>query len=137
MNVSFLYDDPLDTVIINSGDGTPLYDIHTPWSQSRRVSRSRPRLTTFVRRAEPTISAEQGQPEFVAEIHWRKLGLSSITFLGSTMRLNDFVRSNGILTRSRSRVITGKDGQLYKWKYERSDGQNELTVSSLTVAPKR
>jgi hypothetical protein len=86
MNVSFLQNHPLDTVIINSADGRPLYEVKTPWKLASR--------TTTIQRTDPGMAAGEG--ETVAEIHWNSWGSSKISFLGSTMRMDEFLRQDGM-----------------------------------------
>jgi hypothetical protein len=82
MNVSFLQNKPLNTVIINSADGRPLYEVKTPWKLASRV--------TTIRRTDAEVAAGQGQT--VAEVHWHGGSASEINFLGSTMRVDEFLR---------------------------------------------
>ena len=89
MNISFLDDKVLDTVIVNSADGRPLYEVQTPgWFGSR---------TTFIRRSLPGVPAGSGQ--VVAEIHWQYIGSDSISFLGAHMPVNTFLREDGVWSR--------------------------------------
>lgn len=87
-NVSFLKDDPLNTIIVNSIDERPLYEVHTPWKFFNRTTTIR-RLTSGV--------ASPG--EIIAEIHWHLVGASTITFHGAiTLRVKDWLRSKGMFS---------------------------------------
>ena len=88
MNVSFLKDSPLNTVIVNSSDGKPLYEVRTPWKLSAR--------TTTIRRLKPGVTSGEG--EIIAEVRWRTLGSSTISLYGSTMRIKDWLRKGGIFS---------------------------------------
>src|SRR3979490_53003 len=88
MNVSFLKDDPLNSVIVNSSDEKPLYKVETPWKISNR--------TTTIRRLKSDVTSGEG--DVVAEVQWRKLGSSMITIHGATLRVRDWLRKDGIFS---------------------------------------
>src|SRR3979490_1344439 len=93
MNVSFLRDEPLNTVIVSTGDERPLYEVWTPWKIFNR--------TTIVRRLKAGMAFGAG--EIIAQIHWRSLGSPTITLYGSTMRIKDWLRKDRMF----SSCVTG------------------------------
>ncbi|KAF8494502.1 hypothetical protein JB92DRAFT_3099999 [Gautieria morchelliformis] len=113
MNVSFLQNEPLNTVIVDSSTGQALYEVDTPWRAGTR--------TTTVRRPKPGVAPGQGQ--IIAEIHWRTLGSSTITLYGTTMRIKDWLKKTGVL--SSSRTLVAPDGKSYVWS--RGSGKFTLT----------
>jgi Family of unknown function (DUF6593) len=88
MNVSFLQDDPLNTVIVDSSNGQPLYEVDTPLKAGTR--------TTTVRRSKPGVASGEGQ--IIAAIRWRALGSSTITLYGTTMRIKDWLTKTGVFS---------------------------------------
>ena len=128
MNVSFLENNPINSVIVDSSDGRPLYEVQTPWKLSNRI--------TTMRRLKSGVAPGAG--EIIAEIHWRTLGSSTIMLYGSTMRIKDWLKKDGMLSScvtycelgfqlihplSRSRILTAS-GNSYKW----SHGSGKFTV---------
>ena len=86
MNVSFLQNNPINSVIIDSSDGRPLYEVET----SRKLSS---RITT-IRRCK--LGVAPSAEAVIAEIHWRALGRSTVMLYGSTMDLKDWLKKDGI-----------------------------------------
>ena len=89
MNLAFLKDDPLNSIIVNSNDERPLYEVQTPWKFFNR--------TTIIRRLKPGVAFGAGQ--IIAEIHWRSLGAPTIILYGTkTLRVGDWLRKDGMLS---------------------------------------
>ena len=88
MNVSFLQNNLVNSVIVNRSDGQPLYDVQIP----RRLCGSK----IAIRRVKPGVSPGGG--EIIAEVHWRTLSASTITFFGSTMRVKDWLKKVGMFS---------------------------------------
>jgi Family of unknown function (DUF6593) len=88
MNISFLEDDPLDTVIHNSADGKPLYRIQSQGSFPK---------STYIRHVVPGVPAGSGP--LVAEVHWHSFESDTISFLGRTMCVDTFLRQGGLWSR--------------------------------------
>ncbi|KAF8531177.1 hypothetical protein JB92DRAFT_2854001 [Gautieria morchelliformis] len=119
MNVSFIEDEPLNTVIVDSSNGQPLYEVTTPWKLFGR--------TTTIRRLTPgTVS---GQGEVIAQVRSAWGSGANITIYGSTMDVKDWLRKGGIFTSSR--VLTANDGKTYKWR--RSSGKLNLKATGSNV----
>jgi Family of unknown function (DUF6593) len=87
MNVSFIENNPLNTVIVDSSNGQPLYEVTTPWKLASR--------TTTIRRLKPGIAPSEG--EVIAEVRsaW---GSRTITLYGSTMHVNDWLRKEKLFS---------------------------------------
>ena len=82
MNISFLQDDTLDTIIVDSANERPLYEVQTLLKRGHR--------TTFVRRTTPGKGSGTG--ELISVVHWSGVHHSSaIYFLGSTMPMGEFL----------------------------------------------
>ncbi|KAF8510233.1 hypothetical protein BU17DRAFT_70142 [Hysterangium stoloniferum] len=104
MNVTFLKNCYVDSLIVNTADGTPLYQANSPGLIHR---------TTSIHRIIP----DAGPGDLVAEIQWSAtaLGSSKVTYRGVTIEMKSLLERPHFL--STSRVFTGRDGRQYKWKY--------------------
>lgn len=89
MNLSFLRNDPLKSVIVDTATGQPVYEVKTPWKFTRRT-------TTIKRSAGDSV---QGDGEIVSQIRWREWGSTTITIGGTETTLRHFLKSDGILSR--------------------------------------
>ena len=134
MNVSFLENDPLNTVVTDSSNGYPLYEVNTSGMTNR---------ITTIRRLKAGVGPGQG--EIIAEVHWHTLTATMITLFGSTMRVKDYLKKDGIFSscvtlvcqphqfrsshasQLRSRTFTASDGNAYKWS---RGGGDKFNVSS-------
>ena len=88
MNVSFLKDDPLNSIIVNTSDEQPLYEVHTPRKLVSRV--------TTVRRSEEGVAS--GTAEMLAEIQWHSLAPTITLFGEPTVRVKDWLKRKGVFT---------------------------------------
>ncbi|KAF8526830.1 hypothetical protein BU17DRAFT_82250 [Hysterangium stoloniferum] len=105
MNVTFLKNDYIDSLIVNTTDGAPLYQARTP---SRFIHR-----TTSIHRIIPNV----GPGDLVAKIQWAAIALrsSKVTYRGVTIELKSLLERPHFY--SKSRVFTGRDGRQYQWKH--------------------
>jgi len=105
MNVTFLQNDYIDSLIVNTADGTPLYQANTPFGLVHRK--------TSIRRVVPHV----GPGDLVAEIQWAAIALrsSKVTYRGVSIEMKDLLDRPHFF--STSRVFTGHDGRQYKWKH--------------------
>lgn len=85
-NVSFMKDEPLNSIVVDSSNGQPLYDVCTPWKLTGRV--------TTIRRLGPGVTS--GLEPTIAEIHWHSLTSTKVTFYGTTtVKVKDWLKSKG------------------------------------------
>lgn len=87
MNVSFLHNNPVNSVIVNNADERPLYGIKTPFKWAG------PGLTTTIRRADPVCLPEPEQ--ISAETHWKAFGPTIVKYLGTEKPMKAFLRKTG------------------------------------------
>jgi len=129
MNLSFLQNDPLNTVIVNSADGAVMYATET-----HKLVNS----ATTIKRMVPGV--EGGQT--IAEIHWGTLTFRSprVKYRGEELRTSDFLLKESLFSRfaliiscksdseilCRSRTFIAGDRKEYKWK---CDGPKKFEVS--------
>jgi hypothetical protein len=87
MNISFEENDPIDTSVIDTNTGAPLYEIKTPWSLFGRQTTIR----SLGQRGTPT--------RVVSQIKWNSVSSDLVSVNGDRWtKMNEFLVKSGMFS---------------------------------------